>query len=122
MGFLISSDWVIGEAQDLHLQVSAGQVRRTFDEARREEFPKRGAFQAFLKSSGQTIADLLFRVELNLLSMRIQARVLAGERTQRAKEQALAHFASEFHDKWRAQTYCATAYQVSDCGHIQAVL
>jgi hypothetical protein len=122
MGFLISSDWVIGEAQDLHVHVSAAQVRRTFDDARRAEYPKRGEFEAFLKKSGETIADLLFRVELNLLSTRIQARVLAGERTQQAKEHALAHFVSEFTKRWRAQTYCAPAYQVSDCGHVQAVL
>jgi hypothetical protein len=29
MGFLISSDWVIGEAQDLNVRVSEAQVRRS---------------------------------------------------------------------------------------------
>jgi hypothetical protein len=122
MGFLISADWVIGEARDLHIHLSASQVRRMFEQLRRAQFPKRGEFQAFLKSSGQTLADVLFRVELNLLSTRIQARVLAGARTQRAKERALSRFVGEFKKKWQAQTYCAPAYQIGDCGHVQAVL
>jgi hypothetical protein len=122
MAFLISADWVIGEAQDLHLHVSAAQVRRTFDQLRREQFHKRGEFEAFLRSSGQTLADILFRVEVTLLSMRIQARVIAGARTQRAKERALERFVSEFHKDWLAQTFCLPNYQVSDCGHVQAQL
>lgn len=106
MGFLISSDWLIGEAQNLNIHVSDVEVRRRFDHIRREQFPKRGEFKAFLRSSGQTVPDLLFRVRVDLLSARLQQRVVAGE----------------FASKWRAQTYCSPAYTVSDCGHVEAEL
>jgi hypothetical protein len=122
MGFLISSDWVIGEAQALNVRVSDEEVRRRFDRIRHEQFPKRGEFKAFLKSSGQTVADLLFRVRGNLLSTRIQQRVVAGQHGASAQANALARFVSEFHMKWRAQTYCSAAYAVGDCGHVQAVV
>ncbi len=34
MSFLISSDWVLGEATDLNIHVSEGEVRHTFDHLR----------------------------------------------------------------------------------------
>jgi hypothetical protein len=122
MGFLISSDWVIGEARDLNIHLSEVEVRRYFDRIRREQFPKRREFTAFLKSSGQTVADLLFRVQLNLLSARIQRQIIASQHGTSAQEHAIGHFVSEFKSKWRAQTYCAPPYAVGDCGHVQTAL
>jgi hypothetical protein len=112
MGFLISSDWVLGESQRLGISVSPAAVRQRFERIRRQQFPHTGEFAHFLKRSGQTIADLLFRVRLNLLSSRIQ---------QRAGGQ-LGTFVSEFRARWRSQTFCAAAYAISDCGHVQAAL
>jgi hypothetical protein len=122
MGFLISSDWVIDEAQTLNVQVSDQEVRRAFDRIRRQQFPKRREFEAFMKSSGQTVADLLFRVRINLLVTRIQRQVLAGQHGVSAPENSLAQFVKQFTTKWRAQTYCAPAYAVPGCGHVQNVL
>jgi hypothetical protein len=122
LGFLISSDWVKGEAQDLHLSVSAAEVRKTFDHIRNQQFHKRREFNAFLRDSGQTVADLLFRVELNLLSQRIQKHVVAGNRSAAGKQHALSQFVKAFKVKWQAQTYCAAQYAVADCGHVQATV
>ena len=122
MGFLISSDWLIGEAQNLHVYVSAEEVRHTFHRIRHEQFRKRGEFSAFLRRSEQTVGDILFRVKVNLLSTRILRQVVAGQHGTGAREDALARFVSEFDMKWRAQTYCSPAYAVRDCGHAQAVL
>jgi len=122
MSFLISADWVIGEARDLGIHLSAVEVRRKFDHIRREQFPKRREFKAFRRSSGQTVADLLFRVRLNLLSARIQQHVLAGQQGASAQINALQRFVSEFRMKWSDQTYCAPAYAVADCGHTQTPL
>jgi hypothetical protein len=122
MGFLISSDWVLGEAADLNIHISEGEVRHTFDHIRAQQFPKRKEFKTFLKQSGQTIADLLFRVRLNLTSTRIQKHVLAGHRGSRTQQHALERFVHDFKLKWEAQTYCDPAYAVTDCGHVQASL
>jgi hypothetical protein len=122
MSFLISSDWVLGEATDLNIHVSEGEVRHTFDHLRAQQFPKKKEFKTFQKQSGQTIADLLFRVRLNLNSARIQKHVLAGHRGARSQQQALKRFVHDFKLKWEAQTYCDPAYAVTDCGHVQSVL
>jgi hypothetical protein len=123
LSFLISSDWIRGEAVDRRIGVSVKKVRRTFDRLRREEFTKRGEFKAFLRSSGQTIADLLMRVELNLLSQRIEQQVQAGHHGASAKRRALSRFVAVFKGKWMAQTYCAAEFdEEHDCGHVQSTL
>ncbi len=118
MGFLISSDWVLGEAKQLGVQVSASEVLRTFDRIRHQQFPKRREFRAFLKSSGETVADLLLRVRLNLSSAAIQQRVVAGQATEAGREQALANFVKSFRLTWRAKTYCLQAFATPDCGTV----
>ena len=120
--FLISSDWVLGEARDLHVGVSAAQIKRKFDRIKGQQFRTRAEFEAFLRSSGETVADLLFRVQLNLLSERIQRHVSAVPGGPRAKQRALSRFVEAFKAKWLAQTYCAAEYTVQDCGHVQSVL
>jgi hypothetical protein len=119
LGFLISSEWVKGEAANLGVSVSGREVHKEFVHIRNQEFPKRGQFKRFQRQTGQTVADLIFRVELNLLSERMQKRVLAGAHSAAAKEQALARFVTAFKARWQAQTYCAAQYAVSDCGHVQ---
>jgi hypothetical protein len=122
MVFLISSDWVLGEAADLNVHLSEGEVRHTFDRIRAEQFPKRKGFHAFLKQSGETVANLLFRVRLNLTSVRIQKRVIAGYRGARNRLSATKRFVHEFKLKWTAQTYCEPGYAIPDCGHVQEAL
>jgi SurA N-terminal domain len=120
--FLISADWVRGEAASKGISVSAAEVKKTFDRIRRQEFPKRREYEKFLRHSGQTVTDLMFRVEQNLLSERIQKSVTAGHHSQTSKLRALSQFVKAFKLKWQAQTYCASEYAVADCGHVQATV
>ncbi len=119
LGFLISSDWVKGEAKDLGIGVTAAEVKRDFDRIRGAQFHRRKEFAAFLRSSGQTVADLLYRVELNLLSERIQKHVVAGHRSPSSQQRALSQFVKAFKARWEARTYCASEYDAEDCGHVQ---
>ena len=75
LGFLISSEWVIGEAAHLGVKVSDKEVTKQFETVKSEQFPKPAEFEKFLKSSGQTVSDLLLRVKLNLLSTKIQQKI-----------------------------------------------
>jgi hypothetical protein len=118
MAFLISGDWVLDEARDLGVQVSELEVRHNFDHIRAQQFHTRREFRAFLRSSGQTVADLLFRTRLNLTSERIQRHFLSGHAGAKSKAEALARFVAGFKRKWKAQTYCAAAYAVGDCGRV----
>jgi foldase protein PrsA len=75
LGFLISSSWVLGEADNLGVKVSDAEVKKQFEKIKSEQFPKQEEFKKFLESSGQTVSDLLLRVKLNLLSTKIQQKV-----------------------------------------------
>ena len=75
LGFLISSSWVLGEAENLGVKTSDAEVKKQFEKIKTEQFPKQEEFKKFLESSGQTVSDLLLRVKLNLLSTKIQQKV-----------------------------------------------
>jgi hypothetical protein len=116
MGFLIATDWVIGEAANLHIGASAIEVRHRFDHLRHQQFPELAQFRKFMKRTGQTVSDLLLRVRLSMLTARIQRRV-EGHGSAHARRRALTRFAKHFQRTWEAQTYCEAIYKVSDCGH-----
>jgi hypothetical protein len=122
MEFLISSDWILAEAQALHINVSVVTVRREFARIRGEQFPKLSEFRAFLVRSGQTMADLLFRVRVNITSERTQRHVLARHHGARRKARALRRFLGSFKTKWMARTFCEPAFIVPYCGHVQTAL
>jgi foldase protein PrsA len=75
LGFLISSDWVLGEASDQGVKTSDSEVQKKFNELKKQQFPKEADFQKFLTNTGQTVSDLELRVKLNLLSQKIQQKV-----------------------------------------------
>ncbi len=75
LGFLISSEWVIGEASHLGVKASDKEVKKEFEKIKNEQFPKAAEFEKFLATSGQTVSDLLLRVKLNMLSSKIQQKI-----------------------------------------------
>jgi foldase protein PrsA len=76
LGFLISSQWVIGEANSLGVKLSDKEVKKQFETIKAQQFPKAAEFEKFLTTSGQSVSDLLLRVKLNLLSTKIQSKIL----------------------------------------------
>jgi foldase protein PrsA len=77
LGFLISSQWVLGEANSLGVKASDKEVKKEFEKIKKTQFPKSGDFEKFLATSGQSVSDLLLRVKLNLLSSKIQKKIIA---------------------------------------------
>ncbi len=76
LGFLISSQWVLGEASSLGVKLSDAEVKKEFTKIKNAQFPKAAEFEKFLATSGQTVSDLLLRVKLNLLSQKIQKQIV----------------------------------------------
>jgi foldase protein PrsA len=79
LGFLISSQWVLGEANSLGVHVSDKEVRKRFNQIKEQQFPKAEEFEKFLANSGQSVSDLLLRVKLNLLSSKIQQKIVKAK-------------------------------------------
>jgi foldase protein PrsA len=81
LGFLISSNWVIGEANSLGVKLKDSEVKKQFETIKNQQFPSAAEFEKFLSTSGQTVSDLLLRVKLNLLSAKIQQKVIKAKAT-----------------------------------------
>ncbi len=81
LGFLISSSWVLGEAKALGVNVSDKEVHEQFLKIKSQQFPKSAEFEKFLATSGQTVSDLLLRVKLNMLSSKIQQKIVKKKPT-----------------------------------------
>jgi foldase protein PrsA len=79
MQFLISAEWIQQEADKRGIKVSDKEVRTEFNDQKKQSFPKDADYQKFLKSSGQTEGDLLFRVKLDVLSNKVREKVVAGK-------------------------------------------
>jgi foldase protein PrsA len=79
MQFLISAEWLQQEAKKRGVDATPQEVKQTFDEQKKQAFPKEAEYQKFLKESGRTEADLLFQVKLSVLTNQLQAKVVEGK-------------------------------------------
>lgn len=92
LGFLISSNWVLGEASDQGVKVSDTEVKKQFNQIKTQQFPKEADFQKFLANSGQTISDLLLRVKLDMLSQKIQQKVTKNAGKKPSQKEITAYY------------------------------
>jgi hypothetical protein len=78
-------------------------------------------YRRFLKESRYTRRDVRERVEIQLLSTRLQERFeaqIARETEDESEEQrAFTKFIAEFNARWRARTVCAPKYAIERCSN-----
>ncbi len=79
MQFLISSQWIEAEAADRDIEATGSEVTKMFDEQKRQSFPSDAEYRQFLKASGQSEADLKFRVRLDVLSNKVREEIVKGK-------------------------------------------
>jgi foldase protein PrsA len=77
--FLIWNKWYAGETKSMNVTVTDADVRKSFNQEKKQSFPKQADYDKFLKSTGQTEADLLTTVRFNLLGNKIRDSVLKGK-------------------------------------------
>src|SRR4051794_40331617 len=87
---LISFKWIQGEADTMSVKVTDAEVRKSFSEQKKQSFPKDADYKKFLQTSGQTEADVLQRVKLDLLSNKIRDKVVKGK--DQVSDQAIQDF------------------------------
>jgi foldase protein PrsA len=79
--FLISSQWLTQEAAKRKITASDKEVQTTFQQQKKQSFPKEADYQKFLSSSGQTETDLLYRVKLSVLTNKLQQSIVKDKGT-----------------------------------------
>ena len=79
MQFLIQAEWVQQEAEDRDVEVSDAEVKKSFDDQKKQAFPKEEDYAKFLKDSGMSEEDILFRVKLDQLQTKLTQKVTKDE-------------------------------------------
>jgi foldase protein PrsA len=75
MQFLIQAEWVQQEAADKDIKVSDKAIQKSLEDQKKQAFPTDKAYNEFLKNSGMTEQDVLFRVKLNELQQKLTQKV-----------------------------------------------
>ena len=112
LSFLITSQWVLGEAAHLGIGVSEAEVRRRLRQITAKQFPKASQLKRYLASIGETEADLLMRVKVELLESKIAQHVTAGKTASTEPHLLLSEFQKSFEARWRARTSCRPGYVI----------
>jgi len=76
---LIAFKWIQGEADAMGIKVSDADVKKAFEEQKKQSFPKDADYQKFLKTSGYSQDDIMLRVRSDLLSNKIRDKVIKGK-------------------------------------------
>jgi foldase protein PrsA len=76
---LFQFKWIQGEADDLGIKITDADVKKSFDQQKKQSFPKEADFQKFLKTSGYTNADLVQRVKFDLQLNKIRDKITKGK-------------------------------------------
>jgi foldase protein PrsA len=79
LGLLISFEWIKREAEEQGVKVTDAEVKKSFEQQKKQSFPKDADYQKFLKDSGQTNEDVMLRVRLDALSNKIREKVTKGK-------------------------------------------
>src|SRR5918997_5542708 len=61
------------------IKVTDAEVKKSFDQQKKQSFPKEADYKKFLKDYGQTEEDVKQRVRLDLLSNKIRDKVIKGK-------------------------------------------
>jgi parvulin-like peptidyl-prolyl isomerase len=75
IGELLNSAWIFGEAEELGIKVTQKEVEAELAKVKKESFKTEKAFQEFLKESHFTEEDVNERLELQILSTKIQEKI-----------------------------------------------
>ncbi len=76
---LASFEWIKGEAEDQKVKVTEAEIKKRIDEIKKQQFPKKGDFEKFLKDSGYTQEDIEAQTRTELLTNKIRDKVTKGK-------------------------------------------
>jgi foldase protein PrsA len=97
VGLLINYQWLQKEADEQGVKVTDAEVQKSFDQQKKQAFPKAADYEKFLKDSGQTNDDVLLRVKMELISNKIRDKVTKGKDTVTDQQ------VKDYYDKNKAQ-------------------
>lgn len=121
--FLISAEWLSGEASELRVKVTDAEVTQELALFKRRGFSSEDAYLRYVASSRFSPEDMRLRMRLLLLATKIQqqveAEIDARHPTAQLRKRSLKSFGARFEKKWIARTTCRAGYVVPICRQYQ---
>lgn len=108
--------WIPGQAKEMGIGVRPREVSRELAHLKKEAFKNEAQYHRFLREAHFTNRDVRERVELQILSEKIQARVVSGLSEAEAQK-TLSRFVTEYEARWRERTVCAPDYVTELCSN-----
>jgi hypothetical protein len=105
MSYLITADWYLADAARRHVAPSQATVFAEFKRDERKTFKTSAAFERYIRQTGQTPVDSLFRVRVSLADKRLVS-ALHGAKAVNAEVRRL----------YLKRTLCAAIVMMEDCG------
>jgi parvulin-like peptidyl-prolyl isomerase len=75
VGELLNKAWIFGEAEELGIELTKKEVETELAKVKKESFKTEKAFQEFLKEDHFTEKEVQERIELQLISTKIQEKI-----------------------------------------------
>ena len=99
LGFLISADWVLGQAEEQGIKVSDKEVQKQLQRSSRSSSsPRKPNSRNSWRPPGRRVSDLLLRVKLRMLTTKIQEKV-----TKEAKKQVSEAAVAKYYNEHKSQ-------------------
>jgi len=117
MGALLDDSWIRGQAAEMGIGVRPHEVARELAKLKKQAFRNGAEFRRFLKQAHYTRRDVSENVELQILAVRIEERVVAGQKSEAARIKAFRRFISEYEERWRSRTVCAPGFVTERCSN-----
>jgi hypothetical protein len=118
LGEIFDAIWLGGQATEMGITVTKKEIADEFAQIKKKNFKTEKQYQAFLKSSHFTEADVLARVKLQILSTKIQAQISKGIKgNATAQQKGFGEFVDAYQKRWRSRTVCAAGYVIERCSN-----
>jgi hypothetical protein len=119
--WLLEGVWIRGQAIEWGISLSHNEIKRELALIKRESFKSGAEYRRFLRENHYSRRDIFERVEIQLLSTRLQRRFekQIGKQTESKSERrrAFNELLREFSERWRARTVCAPEYATERCSN-----
>ncbi|HWA53875.1 MAG TPA: SurA N-terminal domain-containing protein [Solirubrobacterales bacterium] len=117
IGELLEFSWIRGQAGEMGIGLRPPQVSRELATLKKQAFKNGAQYRRFLKEAHFTRADVRDRVEVQMLSQRIEERIVLGIDSEAAAQKAFSRFVVEYEKRWRSRTVCAPGYVTELCSN-----
>jgi hypothetical protein len=120
MSYLLSAEWTMLEAKELHVSLSDAELHKEFLRWRAATYKTDAKFQAYMKERQLVLSDVLYQLKRNILVTRLLPTFQAQVKRAGGGERVYAKLALERYHNLIAKTSCKAGYVMEDCKEYRA--